>query len=91
MGKVSLSSGEFAGDLAATLEASGRLVQSYLPGQVFEVVRVADAPQLAVWLSIRVQALHNELGHLIGTCTRGGGLNKQQQSHTCHLISPTFL
>lgn len=39
---------------------------------MFEIVRVADATQLAVWLPIRVQALHDELGHLSGTRTPGG-------------------
>lgn len=71
----------------AKVKASRRLVGSYLSGQVFEVVRVADATQLAVWLPIGVQALHDELGHLSGTRTQGGCLNKFWQSPTRNLIS----
>lgn len=33
----------------------------YLSSQVFEVFCVADASRFAVWLSIRIQALHYEL------------------------------
>lgn len=79
LGKLSLLSPELADDLARTRARCQRkaeglspgVVGSYLSGQVLEVVRVADAAQFAVRLSVRVEALHNELGHLSGTRTRG--------------------
>lgn len=36
---------------------------------MLEVLRVADAAQLAVGLPVRVQTLHDELGHLRATHT----------------------
>ena len=41
----------------------------YLSSEMFEVICVADASQFTVWLSIRIQTLHNELGYLNRTHT----------------------